>query len=69
MIAKRLFSSKGRLSVDEKRRDELITIISNHSDRYGNLLIKFLVRYNLTNLQQAGIEQLEEFIREEIKER
>ncbi|WP_342759443.1 hypothetical protein [Kineothrix sedimenti] len=55
--------------MDEKRRDELITIISNHSDRYGNLLIKFLVRYNLTNLQQAGIEQLEEFIKEEIKER
>lgn len=69
MIAKRLSSSKGRLSMYEKRRDELITIISNHSDRYGDLLIKFLVRYNLTNLQQAGIEQLEEFIKEKIKER
>lgn len=41
---------------------ELIDKISKAGDRYGNLLIEFLERYNLMGLQDATVAQLKEFI-------
>lgn len=45
----------------------LISFISKHSDRYGDLLLKLMDRYRLTNLQEATEEQLQEFIEQEVK--
>lgn len=46
-------------------KEELIHIISKNSDRYGNLLIKCMEQYNVTNLQELKTENLEEFIKEQ----
>lgn len=48
-----------------KTEDELIDIISSKSDRYGDKLIDFLNKNNLTGLQEATIEQLQNYIKEE----
>lgn len=45
-----------------KTEDELIQIIASKSDRYGDKLIAFMDKYSLSNLQQATIPQLKEFI-------
>lgn len=45
-----------------KTKDELIQIISNKSNRYGDKLLAFMDKYSLDNLQQATIPQLKEFI-------
>ena len=45
-----------------KTEDELIKIIASKSDRYGDKLIAFMDKYSLSNLQQATIPQLKEFI-------
>ena len=48
-----------------KTKSDLIDIISSKSDRYGDKLIDFLNKNNLTCLQEATIEQLQNYIKEE----
>ena len=43
-------------------KDELIMYISKQSNRYGNKLLDFMDRYGLTNLQEATVAQLSEYI-------
>lgn len=50
-------------------KDEFIDVISKASDRYGNRLIEFLERYNLSGLIEANIEQFKEYIADEAIER
>lgn len=50
-----------------KTEDELIDIISSKSDRYGDKLIDFLNKNNLTCLQEATIEQLQNYIKGEFE--
>ena len=45
-----------------KSKDELIMFISERSSRYRDKLIDFMYQYKLTNLQQATVEQLKEYI-------
>lgn len=44
---------------------QLINIISEAGDRYGNLLLKFMERYGLKCLADATAEQLSAFIEAE----
>lgn len=46
-------------------KDELIKIISRNSDRYGDLLLKVLDKYDKHGLIELTEEQLKEFIEEE----
>lgn len=46
-------------------KDALIDKISKAGDRYGNLLIEFLERYNLMGLWEATVAQLKKFIANE----
>ena len=47
---------------DTRTKDELITYLSERSDRYGDKLVKFMDTYGLINLQQATVKQLREYI-------
>lgn len=53
---------KLRICLINKTKDELINIISSKSDRYGDKLIDFLDRNNLISLQDATVEQLQNYI-------
>lgn len=46
----------------DRTKDQLITYLSERSDRYGDKLVKFMDTYGLINLQQATVEQLREYI-------
>lgn len=48
-------------------KDKLIQIISNASNRYGDLLIECLDKYNVNGLVELSEEQLKEFIKERIE--
>lgn len=41
---------------------ELISVISKAGDRYGNKLIDFLNLYHLTGLCEATVDQLQDYI-------
>lgn len=44
-------------------KDKMINIISENSDKYGNLLIEFMESNNLNNLQESNLNQLVDFIK------
>lgn len=56
---------KLKICLINKTKSDLIDIISSKSDRYGDKLIDFLNKNNLTCLQEATIEQLQNYIKEE----
>ena len=46
-----------------QKESELIQVISSACvTPYGELLVEFMDKYNLPNLKEASVEQLEEFI-------
>ena len=45
-----------------QERDELVGMISHHSDKYGDRLLEFMDTYHLASLQQATVLQLREFV-------
>jgi len=45
-----------------RTKDELIMVISNQSDKYGDKLVDFLHTYKLVGLKDATVEQLQEYI-------
>lgn len=44
------------------KKSFLIRIISNAGDEYGNKLVDFLTKYKLVGLKDATVEQLEQYI-------
>lgn len=57
--------SKCTIKKDPKvlKQSQLIQIISDRSDRYGNMLLDFMSTYNLMCLKDATVEQLSEYIK------
>ena len=49
-----------------KTKDFLIQTISELSDKQGNKLVEFLDKYHLVGLKDATIEQLENFILDDL---
>lgn len=49
------------------KQSQLIQIISDRSDRYGNMLLDFMSKYNLMCLKDATVEQLSEYIKNNLE--
>lgn len=49
------------------KQSQLIQIISDRSDRYGNMLLDFMSTYNLMSLREATVEQLSEYIKNNLE--
>lgn len=49
------------------KQSQLIQIISDRSDRYGNMLLDFMSKYNLMALKDATVEQLSEYIKNNLE--
>lgn len=49
------------------KQSQLIQIISDRSDRYGNMLLDFMSQYNLMSLREATVEQLSEYIKNNLE--
>lgn len=47
--------------------DDLITVISSASDRYGDKLLDFMMQYNLLSLSEAQRWQLQEYVNTEME--
>ena len=68
MGLKKFISNKTKLKQMEKaektaeERDRLIQYISERSSLYGDKLLDFMETYGLTGLQNATVEQLQEYI-------
>lgn len=56
---------KLKICLINKTKSDLIDIISSQSDRYGDKLLDFLDKNHLTCLQDATVEQLQNYIKEE----
>ena len=44
------------------QKNDMIDFISRHSSRYGDKLVDFMESYNLINLEEATVPQLQEYI-------
>ena len=53
---------KLKVCVLNATKDELIQVISSRSSRYGDKLIDFMDRYSLYCLQDATVQQLREYV-------
>lgn len=48
-------------------KDDYIKLISYASDKYGNLLLELMDKYNVPNLKEITLEQAKSFYEERVK--